>query len=155
MRVELREAYFFRELTARELKRFEEVGVERACAAGETIVRVGEDVAHVFVVLEGQVRVIIPTESGGEAVEEVLARMRPGDCFGEFSFIDRKPASATIIADEATVVFRISHADLDPLLESDGALANKVLRAMLGMLVERIRSTAAELVLARYVARFV
>lgn len=155
MVVDLSEAYFCRDLTPRELKKLEGIAEEQRLAPGEVIVAVADEINHLFVIRSGEVRVTIPTDASGEPVEEVLARMGPGECFGEFSFADRKPASASIVADQETLVYRVAHADLDRLLESDPALARKVLGAMFRTVVSRLRATAAELVLARYVVRFV
>jgi CRP-like cAMP-binding protein len=75
----------------------------------------------------------------------------PREAFGEFSFADRRPASATVVATEPTEVWEIPYADLDQLLASDPAIALKVFRAMLGMVVGRLRRTDADLAFARYI----
>ena len=84
----------------------------------------------------------------------MLGHIGPGECFGEFSYADHKSASAWIVAEEPTMVFEIGHHDLDQILDSEPALARKVLKAMLAMVVQRFRSTDAELVLARYVSHY-
>ena len=49
-----------------------------------------------FLIVEGQVKMILPSESGDEILLGVL------DVFGELSVIDGRPRSATIVATEAT-----------------------------------------------------
>lgn len=157
MKPGLAQAYFLKDLNARELERIVAVSSEKRFAAGEVIVPIGSDVTSLYVVGSGRVRVVVPVETSGEgaAGEEVLVSIGPGECFGEFAFADRKPASAGIVAEEPTLAYVIPHVALDEIIEQDLGIARKVLRAMLVMVVERLRSTDAELVLARYIMRYV
>ena len=68
---------------------------ERRFAAGQEIVRQGEDGQALYVVLAGQARV----ERGGTAGDSVeLAMLGPGGFFGEMSLLDGQPRSATVRA---------------------------------------------------------
>jgi len=151
----LADVYFLRELTSREREKVNEICVTRQVEAGTTILTVNQDVTELYVIGSGHVRVVVPVEEGAGADEDVLVSLGPGECFGEFSFVDRAPTSSAVVADEPTVLFALPHADLDALLESDRDLALKLTRAMLRSVVERLRSTDAELAMAHYVARYV
>ena len=55
-----------------------------------------------FIVVRGSIVISKPVK---ERVEQVLARMGPGDFFGEMSLFDRSPRSATVQADsDATLL---------------------------------------------------
>lgn len=155
----LGDAYFFRDLAPRELEKVAAIVEQRTFSPGEVIVTGNQPLTNLYVVLDGRVRVAVPVERAQRSEEgtpeEVLVTIGPGEAFGEFSYADHKPASASIVADEKTVVAEIPHQALDALLDTDAPLARKVLRSMLATVVGRLRSTDAELLLARYILRYV
>lgn len=67
--------------------------------AGETIFQKGDPGDAMCVIIRGQVRIVLPSEGGDEAL---IATMDDGDFFGEMSLIDGQPRSATIIATQPT-----------------------------------------------------
>ena len=165
----LAETYFFRGLAPRQIEHIKALAEERSFAKGAYIVEVGQELTYLHVIREGRVRVIVPLRTRADAApglppqgdaderdqEERLAEMGPGESIGEFSYADRKPASATVVALEPTRTFALAHQDLDRLLASDAAIARSVLGAMLERVVGQLRRTDADLVLARYVLRVV
>ena len=151
--MELKSVAFLSNLNPRELDRVQDVVRDRRFAAGDTVVAVAADLHHLHVVRSGRVRVA--ADGDVRSADEVLVTLGPGECFGEFSYADRKPASASIVADEDTVTWEIAYVDLDRLIESDAALGRKLLRGLLEMVVSRLRSTDAELFLTRYILRYV
>src|SRR5438034_11516331 len=66
---------------------------------GEVIVHKGDPGDTLFAILQGQVKIVLPSESGEEAL---LAVLDEGEFFGELSLIDGEPRSATIVASEPT-----------------------------------------------------
>jgi CRP-like cAMP-binding protein len=79
----------------------------RSFAAGEAIIRQGSRRQALYVVEEGVVRVEVQSQSR----RVVLARLWPGEVFGEISFLSNAEAIAWAIADEDTQV-RILDRDL-------------------------------------------
>ena len=73
--------------------------------SGETIVRQGEDGQSMFIVLSGEVRVVL------EPNREEVARIQRGGYFGEMSLLTGEPRSATVVAAGDVVVVEIA-ADL-------------------------------------------
>jgi len=61
---------------------------------GAIIVEMGESRLSLFVILEGQVRVMYPARSSNFE----LARLGPGDFFGEIALLNDKPRSANVEA---------------------------------------------------------
>jgi CRP-like cAMP-binding protein len=62
----------------------------RACKAGEVIFRTFDMGAEMYVVLEGEVNLMIDSR--------VLETIGPGDPFGEMALIDQTPRTATAVA---------------------------------------------------------
>lgn len=121
-----------------------ETGETEEVPAGTTIVSEGENLDRLFVLLSGRAKVFLPAE--GDRVSSVrLAEIKNGDCFGEYSFIDKQPASATIRAIEDSKVYSISHDRLRQFLDTHPIVASIVFQNLLGMLVSRLRASTSEL----------
>lgn len=71
----------------------------RSFEGGEVICRKGDPGDTFYLILKGQVKIVLPSESGEEAL---LAVLDEGDFFGELSLIDGLPRSATIVTTEPT-----------------------------------------------------
>lgn len=81
--------------------------------------------ACVYIIRKGKVDVI-KTSTDGEPM--TLAVLKEGDFFGEFSFFDRKPHSAsTIVAEHGTVVLSLQRPDFDLVVESYPRIGYKVM----------------------------
>ena len=113
----IHEADLFGDLTEHELEKVRTITDHRHFKADDLIVAVGEKVANLYIVADGAVRVVVPVEDPKGSDEQVLATLGVGDCFGEFSFIDRETASASVYAKEDTRVMVLNYTDLDDLLE--------------------------------------
>ena len=101
--------------------------MERTFAAGETIAEEGE-AGRTFIVIErGEVTVTVH----GEAV----ARLGPGDSFGEMALIDKSARSATVKADTEVRGYQLPVWSFRPLVESHPEMAWALLEA----LAERVR----------------
>jgi len=95
-------------------------------------------------VLEGRTEAFLPkTESRVTAVR--LNELGPGDCFGEYAFIDQRRASATIRALTDAEVFCIAYDDLRAFLDGHPTVASIIYQNLLHILVRRLRMTNAEL----------
>ena len=62
-----------------------------------------------------------------------------GDFFGEYSLIDSKPASASVIATQAGELIKITKHNMDNILENNDRIAKIVYLNILKILVERLR----------------
>ena len=70
---------------------------------GEVIFHIGDPGDALLVIVSGEVKISLPSETGDEAI---LATLRPGDVFGELALLDGAPrsASATALGPTETVV---------------------------------------------------
>jgi CRP-like cAMP-binding protein len=106
---------------------------ELAFEAGQAIVQQGQVGNGLYIVVSGEVRIV--------AGSDELARLGPGEFFGELSVIDQQPRSASALADGPTACLALASWDLVALLEQDPGLAMNLLRE----LAVRLRQADAQL----------
>lgn len=102
-------------------------------AAGQAIVQQGRVGNGLYIIVEGEVRIVQGTTE--------LARLGQGDFFGELSVLDQQPRNASVYAVEPTTCLALAAWDVMPMLESDARLTLNLLRE----LVRRLRSTDEQL----------
>ena len=103
---------------------------------GEALVSCGETGDSMFVILDGRVEVAGQSDAGSQVV---LAKLGPGEYFGEISLLTGEPRNATVCAETDTLVLEIRKKDISPLIEANPALAGR-----LGELLERRQSERLE-----------
>ena len=106
---------------------------------GAVIVREGDQHNAIYVLRVGHVRV--EKNSAGFPLE--LARLGPGELFGEMSFIDGSPASADIVANEYVETYVVDAQILDPLLKKYPSIYGRLFRSLAAILARRLRDTAS------------
>jgi len=94
---------------------------------GETIFRKDDPGAHLYMVLEGAVKIALPGEFGQEAL---VAIMRPGEFFGELALLDRSPRSASATALEDSRAALLAGDDFLVYLEAHPASFRVVLETL-------------------------
>jgi CRP/FNR family transcriptional regulator, cyclic AMP receptor protein len=103
--------------------------MERTFAAGETLAEEGE-VGRTFIVIEkGEVTVTVHGEE--------VARLGPGDSFGEMALIDKSARSATVKAETEVHGYQLPVWSFRPLVESHPEMAWALLEA----LAQRVRDS--------------
>ena len=90
--------------------------------AGHVIARQGEIGTGFFVIVSGAVRVV---RDG-----TVVARLGPGEFFGELSVLDRMPRNATVDAEEPTSCLALASWDFENVLLEEPALTLAILRGV-------------------------
>ncbi len=132
---------FFAEFSAAALEELLSTTSVRSFARGDTIVREGESGASWFLIEEGEVDVQTTDPAGHDLV---LARLGPGEFFGEVAVLTGRPRTATIVARGEVTVIEVSRQDLDHI-----AATHPEVRSVLQRFYEeRAQATVAK-VLAR------
>ncbi|HMN70102.1 MAG TPA: cyclic nucleotide-binding domain-containing protein [Bdellovibrionales bacterium] len=87
--------------------------VRESYDAGDFIFREGDTDVHFYIIEEGQVEVF----TGADKSEEIsIAKMGPGESFGEFAMLVRAPRSASARAITTVSVVRVSEKGYEELL---------------------------------------
>jgi len=121
-----------------------EAGEIRTKPPGTAIIHEGERLNRLYVLLSGKVEVFLP--QGLSRVTPVkLTELEPGDCFGEYAFVDQQPASASIRTIEDCEYYQIPFAAFQRFLDEHPTAAAVVYRNLLRIFVKRLREANAEL----------
>jgi CRP/FNR family cyclic AMP-dependent transcriptional regulator len=113
---------------------------ERTLRKGHVLFREGEEGAEMYLVRRGA---IVVSKAVTGPVEQVLARMGPGDFVGEMSLFDRAPRSATIQA-EATgdaSLLVLDRGSLQALIDANPRAAASFFHALVQVFIERMRAS--------------
>lgn len=86
--------------------------------AGEIVYREGETARKLYIVAAGKVRVSKKRSGTGE--EQVLTELGPGEFFGEMSFVDMQPRSATVQGLEPAALWVWPYTSLSGMYRRDG-----------------------------------
>jgi len=115
-------ARLFDGVDAEGMDRIAEVAVEVEFPAEHVIARQGDIGTGFFVVVSGAVRVV---RDG-----EVIARLGPGDFFGELSVLDGEPRLAQVIADGPTTCLALATWDFESVLLEEPRVTLAILRGV-------------------------
>jgi len=118
----LQRTQLFADMDRRQAEQIIRLMKERRFAKGETVIMEGSGGAAFFIIDVGEVAVTI---KGAE-----VARLGPGDHFGEIALIDGGPRSATVTAATDLVCHGLTYWEFRPLVERNGAIAWKLLQAL-------------------------
>jgi CRP/FNR family transcriptional regulator, cyclic AMP receptor protein len=118
----LKKVPLFSGLDDRELQEIAAQMRERRFSAGDTVTQEGAGGAGFFVVEQGEADVSV----GGDARGSIAA----GDYFGEIALLTGSDRTATITAKTDMVCWGMTPWDFRPLVESNSAIAWKLLTAM-------------------------
>lgn len=82
---------------------------------GRPVYEEGDPAREMYIVAQGSLKVFKPSLS----TEVALAELMPGDFFGDMSFIDMQPRSATVQAAEPSTLWKLEYAVLRDTYQSD------------------------------------
>lgn len=118
----LRNVSLFSGLDDRELSSLAEEFNERRFKAGQQITLEGEGGLMFFVVEDGEATV--------EVRGDKVAKLGPGDAFGEIALIDRRPRTATVTAETDLVTYGLPVFVFRPFVEARPLVAWKLLETL-------------------------
>ena len=109
----LKEIPLFSCLGENEIKILESVSREKCFPKNAVIINEGDETNSLFVVLEGSANALSIDRNGRQIILNVF---RPGDYFGEMSFIDNEPRCASVITAGKTELLEIQGSGLKSIL---------------------------------------
>jgi len=118
----LKKVPLFADLDGRELEQIAGSMRERRFGSGDTVTQEGAGGAGFFVVESGQAEVTVDGQPRGS--------IGPGDYFGEIALLTGSDRTATITATSDMLCYGMTPWDFRPLVESNSAIAWKLLTAM-------------------------
>ncbi|MBW2738837.1 MAG: cyclic nucleotide-binding domain-containing protein [Deltaproteobacteria bacterium] len=104
---------------------------------GETVLRELEKSTALYILVEGEVNVVLDTEG----IEFVLDELRAGQFFGEMALLDGKPRSAGVICMSDCRMLKLSGKDFYEILD----LNPSILQSLVVELCDRLRKANAKL----------
>ena len=116
----LRPIDLFKTLTPRQLTDVAEEMTKRHYAAGEIIIREGEPGEEFMLISEGEVEVI--------RAEHEVARLGPGDFFGEVALISGEPRNATVVAVTEVDTYVLGKTDFQTAIATSQSFRDQLYR---------------------------
>ena len=108
---------------------------------GEVIFHQGDPGDALFIVMNGGIKISLPSDTGDEAI---LATLRSGDVFGELALLDGAPRSATATALSAAETVVLPRDRFRELISSEPAVRDALL-ASLALELRRLTTHVEEL----------
>lgn len=134
----LRGVRLFGEFTAPDLAALAASLRARSLRRGQVLFREGDPGEEMFLVRDG---VVVVSKAVTGRVEQVLARVVPGDFFGEMSLFDRSPRSATVQAETDAALLALDRSALRALTRDNPRAAAAFFEALVQVFIERLRAS--------------
>ena len=116
----LRPIDLFKALTPRQLTDVAEKMAKRHYATGDTIIREGEPGEDFFLISEGEVEIV--------RADHEVARLGPGDFFGEVALISGEPRNATVVAMDAVDTYVLGKSDFQTAVAGSQSFRDQLYR---------------------------
>lgn len=139
----LKKVFLFQDISTEGLKAIDKLLETRRYRLGQVIYSEGERGGCLYLIMTGKVRVY---RVGKDMSEVELAHLKERDIFGEMSFLDKSPHTASIAAVEDTEVLALDKARFEELAEYSPKLAYLITRNLLLVIESIIRRMNAEYV---------
>jgi len=127
----LQKINLFKSLTYKETSQLLEIITVENCKEQVTLVKQGEAGEEMYVILKGEVNVIIDGQN--------VTQLKPGNYFGEMSLIDKNPRSATVISQSACRLMKFKREELFLLLKREPRIGLKIFWGFLQTMNRRLR----------------
>ncbi len=114
-------------------------GTAKFLEPGTVLVREGEPIDSVYILLDGHLSVI------SQRLDREIASLSCGEMLGEISFVDSRPPSASVVAGRESYVLALSRDVLTTKLGDDSGFAARFYRAVATLLADRLRTTVGQL----------
>jgi signal transduction histidine kinase len=127
----LRAVPFFATMSATELAQLELMGSIVACGAGAAVFRENDEADRLYVILEGEVRIVrCDRRPDGSAVETQLAVLGRGDYFGEMALLSDGRRTASVICQAPSRFFALERDRFFTLAAQSSQLITHLIRSL-------------------------
>lgn len=138
----------FQGMTKDELKIVSKHCEKVGFAKGDVLIKTDQEPPGFFILFEGELKVRLPKQVSGRREQRVSAVnlnvLREGDCFGEYSLIEKTRTSASVVAVAPGEALKIPKPGFDRIL-ADDRMARIIYQNILGILIKRLRKKESEL----------
>lgn len=130
----------FQGFSKSEFERLRQAADLAAFQPGELVVEQGQRSQNMWVLLDGKCEVFKDSPDGRKIHGPlILATLEPYSAFGEMSFFQEAPHSASVRAQTRVKLLRLAKAQFDALLANDSAIACKLAINTIHTLAQRMR----------------
>ncbi len=133
----------FKGLTEDDFKKIQANCQQLKFKESDILMQEGQINSALYIIVQGRAEVCLPEQNGEikykRPTKVKLDIENEGDFFGEYSLLDSKPASASVIATQDGELIKITKHNLDNILKNNDRIAKTVYRNILKRLVERLR----------------
>jgi CRP-like cAMP-binding protein len=127
----LKHIEFFKALSDDEIQLLNQACVLESYEADQVVIREGDLKEKFYIILEGSVSIVKGQQHHGQST---LADLQQGDLFGELSFIDDHPRSATVRTTQKSRLLTIQKEDFMTLLAESAAISFAIMKWMAAMI---------------------
>jgi class 3 adenylate cyclase/CRP-like cAMP-binding protein len=124
---EAHSAWLLGGLAPEELDAVRSVATVREVGAGQAVFRRGDPGDAIFVIDQGAVSIVLADKS---AEGRVLARLGPGEAFGEVALLDGEPRTADAVADAHSRLIELPRDEFLRLLADHPTVAERLMEAL-------------------------
>ncbi len=125
------------QLTDEDVEWMGRIGRRVKVAAGDVLIHEGRPTDALYIQLAGRAEVVV-------AGIGTVARMEVGEVFGEMSFVDTMPPSATVRAAAPGIVLAVDKGDLTRRIAADPGFGCRFYRALAIFLSDRLRAATRQ-----------
>ncbi|MEK6549435.1 MAG: cyclic nucleotide-binding domain-containing protein [Nitrospirota bacterium] len=134
---------FFSELTDTEFLAVRPLCNEIHGQAGDCIIKEGEPVRNLYILVSGQVAILKRRADGKQLA---LATVGKGEVLGELTFLKFTPAFATVEAKEPFTALAIDQSELQRLLDSETCIGAKLYKKLARITGRRLRTITSQFI---------
>lgn len=146
IRKALKECDLFAGLEIPDLQLLETVALLVSYEPGSVILREGDRNNHLYLILEGEVRVTKELIHSSEVM--LVCSLSSGDPFGEISFLKDTSATCSVIVSKSCTAVRISRTDILNKLPNGSAILNKIDNNITVIISKKLHNTTTDYIMA-------
>ena len=111
-----------------DISKLKSVAIAQRYPVNTIVINEGDEMPYsLYIVLSGTVRVV---KHYGKFDQNVVAKLGPGDFFGEMSLFMQKPRTATVITAEEAIILEIKQDNVYEIIRSNPEMIYNILKTL-------------------------